>query len=319
MNILFVTSSRIGDAVLSTGVLDHLISEYPDARITIACGPVAAPLFEAVPNLSRIIVMEKKAFALHWFKLWAACVGGYWSLVVDLRASLLAWFLPARRRRVLNPSRKLEHRVRRLSDLFGLDEPRAPRLWTAPRHQAEAARLIPADEPVLALSPTANWRGKQWRAENFTALAERLTGPRGILPGARLAVFGAPSERTAAGPVIDALPRQRRIDLVGKADLLTAFACLERCAFFVGNDSGLMHLAAAARVPTLGLFGPSRVEHYAPWGEHAAVVQTAIPYDDLCPPGFVPRPTDALMDSLSVDMAEAAARALWRRCRGFAA
>ena len=119
--------------------------------------------------------------------------------------------------------------------------------------------------------------------------------------------------------MIDALPRQRRIDLVGKADLLTAFACLERCAFFVGNDSGLMHLAAAARVPTLGLFGPSRVEHYAPWGAHAAVAQTAIPYDDLCPPGFVPRPTDALMDSLSVDMAEAAARALWRRCRGFAA
>ena len=319
MNILFVTSSRIGDAVLSTGVLDHLVCEHPDARITIACGPVAAPLFEAVPNLSRIIVMEKKPFALHWLKLWAMCVGGYWSLVVDLRASALAWFLPARRRRVLGTSRELVHRVRRLSDLFGLDEPKAPRLWTEPRHEEEAARLMPADELVLALSPTANWRGKQWRAENFTALAERLTGPRGILPGAPVAVFGAASERPAARPVIDAIPRQRRVDLVGKVDLLTAFACLKRCAFFVGNDSGLMHIAAAARVPTLGLFGPSRVEHYAPWGEHAAVARTAIPYDELFPPGYVPRPTDALMDSLSVDTAAAAARALWRRCRGLAA
>ncbi len=319
MNILFVTSSRIGDAVLSTGVLDHLVCEHPDARITIACGRVAAPLFEAVPNLSRVIVMEKKPLALHWLKLWAMCVGGYWSLVVDLRASALAWFLPARRRHVLGTSRELVHRVRRLSDLFGLDEPKAPRLWTEPRHEEEAARLMPADEPVLALSPTANWRGKQWRAENFTALAERLTGPRGILPGAPVAVFGAASERPAARPVIDAIPRQRRVDLVGKVDLLTAFACLKRCAFFVGNDSGLMHIAAAARVPTLGLFGPSRVEHYAPWGEHAAVARTAIPYDELFPPGYVPRPTDALMDSLSVDTAEAAARALWRRCRGLAA
>lgn len=319
MNILFVTSSRIGDAVLSTGVLDHLISEYPDARISIACGPVAAPLFEAVPNLCRIIVIHKKPFALHWLKLWAACVGSRWSLVVDLRASLLAWFLPARRRRVLGPSRDLVHRVRRLSELIDLDQPKAPRLWTAPRHADVAARLIPADGPVLALSPTANWRGKRWPAENFTALAERLTGAGGILPGARVAVFGAASERPAARPVIEAIPHARRIDLVGKVDLLTAFACLKRCAFFVGNDSGLTHIAAAAHVPTLGLFGPSRVEHYAPWGEHAAVAQTAIPYDELCPPGYVPRPTDALMDSLSVDTAEAAARALWRRCRGPAA
>ncbi|MCZ6745098.1 MAG: glycosyltransferase family 9 protein, partial [Alphaproteobacteria bacterium] len=45
MNILFITSTRIGDAVLSTGILDHLICQFPDARITVACGPEAAPLF----------------------------------------------------------------------------------------------------------------------------------------------------------------------------------------------------------------------------------------------------------------------------------
>ncbi len=42
MNILFITSTRIGDAVLSTGILDHLVGQIPDARITVACGPEAA-------------------------------------------------------------------------------------------------------------------------------------------------------------------------------------------------------------------------------------------------------------------------------------
>ena len=52
MDILFVTATRIGDAVLSTGLLHYLIERYPSARLTIAAGPIAAPLFEAVPGSS---------------------------------------------------------------------------------------------------------------------------------------------------------------------------------------------------------------------------------------------------------------------------
>ena len=55
MRILFVTATRIGDAVLSTGLLSHLLDRYPMARLTIAAGPVAAPLFAAVPRLERIM------------------------------------------------------------------------------------------------------------------------------------------------------------------------------------------------------------------------------------------------------------------------
>src|SRR5271170_2659091 len=49
MRILFVTSNRVGDAVLSTGLLDHLIRSHPDARITVACGPPAVGVFARMP------------------------------------------------------------------------------------------------------------------------------------------------------------------------------------------------------------------------------------------------------------------------------
>jgi lipopolysaccharide heptosyltransferase III len=319
MHILFVTATRIGDAVLSTGLLSHLIERYPSARLTVAAGPVAAPLFEAVPGLDRLLVVQKRRWGLHWPTLYAQVAGRRWDLVVDLRGSALAWLLRARARRVTAKGDAGEHRVHQLARLFDLDSPPGPRLWTAPRHERAAEALIPPGAAVLAVGPSANWRGKEWRAERFAELARRLTAPDGPLPNARIAVLAAAHERPQAEPVLAGAPAGRAIDLIGRTELLTAAAVLRRCALFIGNDTGLMHIAAASGVPTLGLFGPSPVEQYAPWGRCAAWVSTELPRSAMFPPGFDHRATDTLMDSLSVDAAEAAARRLWTRAMSLAA
>jgi ADP-heptose:LPS heptosyltransferase len=319
MNILFVTATRIGDAVLSTGLLSHLIERHPGVRLSIAAGPVAAPLFEAVPGLERLMVMQKRRWALHWPALYRRVAGRRWDLVVDLRGSALAWMLRAGERRVMAKGNVSEHRVRQLARLFVLDPPPSPQLWTAPRHERAAEKLVPPVGPVLAIGPAANWRGKQWRAERFAELALRLTASEGPLPGARVAVLAAGHERGQAEPVLAAIPPGRAIDLVGRTELLTAAAVLRRCALFIGNDAGLMHIAAASGVPTLGLFGPSPVGQYAPWGRCTASVCTDVPPSAMFPPGFDHRTTDTLMDSLSVETAEAAARRLWARAASLAA
>ena len=312
MHILFVTATRIGDAVLSTGLLSHLIGRYPMARLTIAAGPMAAPLFEAVPQLEQLEVIQKRRWSAHWLPFYAAVATRRWDLVVDLRGSALAWLLRAGERRVMAKGDAREHRVRQLARLFRLDPPPSPQLWTAPRHDRAAAALIPPGAPVLAIGPAANWRGKEWRADRFAALAHRLTVPDGLLPGWRVAVLAAAHERRQAEPVLAAIPLNRRIDLVGKVDLLTAAAVLRHCALFIGNDTGLMHIAAASGTPTLGLFGPSPSDQYAPWGQHAALVRSVDRPDALFGPCFDHRTTDTLMDGLSVDDAEAAAGRLWR-------
>src|ERR1700694_1390218 len=305
MHILFVTATRIGDAVLSTGLLSHVVERFPGARFTIAAGPVAAPLFEAVPRLERLVVLEKRRGGLHWLGLYARAVPRRWHLVVDLRGSVLAWMLRAGERRVMAKGDAGEHRVRQLGRLFDLDPPPGPVLWTAPRHERAATVLVPPGAPVLAIGPAANWRGKQWRAERFAELALRLTATAGPLPGMRVAVVAAHQEREQAEPLLRAIPRDRRIDLVGTVDLLTAAAVLRRSALFIGNDTGLMHIAAAAGAPTLGLFGPSPVNQYAPWGRHTAVVRSKQPPETMFGPGFDHRTTDTLMDGLSIEAAEA--------------
>jgi heptosyltransferase-3 len=267
MRILFVTSNRVGDAVLSTGLLAHLIRICPDSRITVACGTVAEGVFARMPNLERILVLEKQPYGGHWLGLWAATVGTVWDLVVDIRASALSYLVPTRRRAVMR--KRPGHKTEQLAALLGIAPPPLPVAWTAPEDRARAEHLLPPGPPVIALAPTANWVGKVWPAERFVALYRALAA--GPLAGARAAVFAGPGpqERALAAPVLAALPQA--IDLAGALTLPEAAACLARSALFVGNDSGLMHLAAAAGAPTLGLFGPTPAAEYAPAGRRTAV------------------------------------------------
>jgi ADP-heptose:LPS heptosyltransferase len=286
VRILFITATRIGDAVLSTGLLDHLIRTHPEARITIACGPAAEGVFARMPNRERTIVLAKRRFRRHWIELWRQVAGRRWDLVVDLRASAFAWTVRAGRRVVAKGGRQPGQRLGQLGALLGLDPAPLPVAWTAPQDAARAALLLPGQGPWIALGPTANWDRKVWPAERFVALFRALTGPGGPLPGARAAILGGPgaAEAAMAAPVLAALGERTAVDLVGRLALPEAAAVLARSALFVGNDSGLMHLAAATGTPTLGLFGPSRVEEYAPVGRRA---------------GFVVAPGSPALDSMA--------------------
>ncbi len=279
MRILFVTSNRLGDAVLSTGLLDHLIRSHPAARFTIACGPVAEGVFARLPNRDRTIVLDKLPYRLHWLPFWASVACTHWDLVVDIRGSTIAWMVPTRRRAVMR--RRPGHKVAQLGAVLGLDPPPLPVAWTAPEDRARAAALLPPHQRFIGLGPTANWAPKTWPPARFAALYRALV--RGPLPGARPVIFAGPgeAERALAAPLLAALPEA--IDLVGRLSLPEVAACLACCALFVGNDSGLMHLAASAGAPTLGLFGPTPAAEYAPAGPRAAaVLSCSESMQDLC-------------------------------------
>lgn len=313
MRLLFITATRLGDALLTTGLLAHLVDRHPGARVTVACGPVAAGLFSAVPGLDQLIKVKKRRFAGHWFRLWARTVGTRWDLVIDMRGSTLGWLL---RTRQLRRWRKggSGHRLAQIARVLDIDAPLLPRVWTRPEHDAQARALIPDGIPVLALGPTANFVGKQWPVERFAELAGSLVRTGAPLAGARIAVFAAPHERAQAARLLAMLPPERLIDAVDTGEILTVYAALKRCRLYVGNDSGLMHLAAASGVPTLGLFGPSPSALYAPVGPHASFVSTDIVYPKHWimlknDPGFLGH----MMDTLPVERAVAAATRLLAR------
>lgn len=316
MRVLFITSTRIGDAVLSTGLLHHLIETDSDPDIWVACGVPAAPIFAETSSVKRVIPLQKKGLLGHWWHLWSRTILRRWDLIVDLRGSAIAWLLWTKERRILRGTSDGRHRVEQLASFLGVEPPPAPRVSISEAARARAVVTIPPGAPVLALGPTANWAAKQWPADRFIELTRRLTAAGGPLEGARIAVFGAANERAMAQPLIDAVARTRLIDLVGRLDVLNAYACLTRCAFYIGNDSGLMHLAAAAGIPTLGLFGPSPEQHYAPWGERTAAIRGARSYEQLwAEVEAAGRKPGNLMGDLDVDRVERAVLALLAKAR----
>lgn len=270
MRILFITSNRIGDAVISTGLLSHLVRAHPGCRITVACGPVAEGVFARMPNRERTIVLGKRRHDLHWVMLWRSVVRTRWDLVVDLRRSLVSYLVLTRRRAVKGRATAGLRKYEQLAAVLGLSPAPLPVVWTGKADWEHAARLLPPDRPIIGLGPTANWAPKAWPAERFAALFHALAA--GPLPGAVPAVFAGPGaqERAMAAPLLRLLPNA--VDLCGALSLPEAAACLQRCALYVGNDSGLMHLAAAAGTPTVGLCSATRdrAEEMAPAGLRSA-------------------------------------------------
>jgi ADP-heptose:LPS heptosyltransferase len=310
--ILFITATRIGDAVLSSGLLRRLADEIPNASFTIVAGPVAAPLFLDVPRLDEVIVFEKAKDGRHWWRLWRQVRKTRWGLVVDLRGSAISQFLRRKRRAVFKrvPGAAVHKVVEAARVLKVEGEPPAPFLYASQEIEDAAALLTAGEGPILALAPSANWVGKTWPLERFAQVAIKLMGDGGPMEGGRVMVLGSPEDAHVVQSLRDVVPKARFIDLVGKVDLLTAYACLKHARLFIGNDSGLMHLAAAAGAPTLGLFGPSDETLYAPWGEKTRVVRGPRDFQQILAvdPGFQ-QELCHMMD-LPVDTVVAAAKDL---------
>jgi ADP-heptose:LPS heptosyltransferase len=277
--ILFIAPPRLGDAVLSSGLIKRLCDEVPNARFTFVAGRVTAPLFADTPGLEQIIVDDGEGPA-PGFRLWLKTRGRLWGLILDLRGTGVAAFLRRRRRASLQASKTPVHKVVQAARLLHLEnDPPAPYLFVGAETEARAAKRTSGERPILAVAPGASWVGRAWPAERFGSVVARLLAPGGPMPDGRLMILGGEGDREAGRAIKLAVSRDRIIAEPGQQDPLTTYACLRRARLVIGNESGATQLAAAAGAPTLALFGPSDERICAPWGADARVLRGPRDFD----------------------------------------
>ncbi len=267
--ILVVTLSNIGDAVMTTPVLEALAGRWPAARIDLVADRRSAELFTRAPWLGEIHYRDKRAGKRGLLHLIRALRRRRYDLAVDLRTEWLTFTLRARRRLMRPwgrraPGHSVEQHFAVVAGLPGMSSPPPLRIWLDDTLREEARRRLEplAGRRLLALGPGANWAGKCWPQESFARLPERLERQFG-----GLLLLGGPDDRERCRAVAAAstLPL---LDFSGQTGLLQACALLEQAAVFVGNDSGLGHMAAAVGTPVVTVFGPGEPERYHPWGGH---------------------------------------------------
>ena len=270
--LLVVTLSNIGDVVMTTPVFEALATAYPNTLIDIFADARSAALLAPAPYAGEVFLYHKRAGWRARSVLLRALRQRRYRVVVDLRGPILGYLLRADTRLCKPSSRSpghhaVEEHFAALGPLLPGISPPPCRLYLSAQNTSAAAKLLTAlpGREWLALAPGANWPGKKWPRSHYRALLE-LAAPH--FDGAILLGSAQDSDDIAALADL-ALPT---LVTAGTTDLGTAAALLAQARAFVGNDSGLGHIAAAMGTPSLTVFGPGDPTRYRPWGPYAHIV-----------------------------------------------
>ncbi len=186
--------------------------------------------------------------------------------------------------------------------LINLNYNIAPQIPLNEKDKFKALKIIKKigfNKNILVVAPVTNWRRKNWPLKNFALLINKLTKKDSIFKS--IILLGSENEIKECNQLKAMIKNSKVYNMSGKYDLKTVSAILRHCKLFIGNDSGLMHLAAASNIKTLGLFGPSREENYRPWGKNSYYLRTKKSYDELVLNKEYNRHLDSsLMTSLNV-------------------
>jgi heptosyltransferase-3 len=165
-----------------------------------------------------------------------------------------------------------EHYCKPLETLAIYVQRPQPRLYPSEADRAAAAEFFKggASRPVVAVHPGSGSEKKNWPVQKFALLCRWLTEQKGA---ELLVVQGEADERVVRELAGLLAPRQfRRAHGLRLPELA---AVLQRCTLFLGNDSGITHMAAAVGVPVVAMFGPLSPKIWEPVGEHVRVVRFA--------------------------------------------
>lgn len=317
---------------MTTPALRAIRESFPGARITVLANPVVAPLFEHHGVVDEVVVYDRKgvhAGVRGRLRMAAELRQRHFDLAILLQnaidAAVIAWLARIPRRMgyrtdgrglflthgvpVEEGTRKLHHVEYYLVMLgrFGIatTDRSLSLATTVAEDDRMAERLreagIGGGEFLLGINPGASYgSAKRWYPERFAAVADLLAERW----GAKVVITGGPGEAGIAADIAAAMTRPGLV-MAGRTSVREMMALIRRCGFFVTNDSGPMHIAAAFGVPLVAVFGPTDHTTTSPWTDRAAIVRSET---DCAPCLKRECPTDhRCMMAVTVDMVVKAA------------
>jgi len=319
-SILILQTKFIGDIVLTSTLAKNLQLQYPGVRIVFLCEARFASFLTGHGIASEVVPFSRakmrgsalqrgreffgtvRTLRRHRFDMTIDITCSKTSRVISelVNAPIQLGYVPTEKplrwyeRQPANVAMKpfafgeKHFLYRYLSPLEALGvelRVKAPDIRPLPFETTRAFALLARHgiQPngFIAVHAGASFIGRRWQPERFAAAIDRIAGKTGL----GIVLVGAPDENEATDRIM-AEAKTSVANLAGILRLETLLALLAEARLFLGNESGPMHMAAAAGTPVVGLYGLTNPIRWAPVGAPAISLRPSMPCDcvggDLC-------------------------------------
>lgn len=257
--------SWLGDAIMATPAIQNIIKTYPDAKITLLGSFVSTQAFENYPNIEKVMVDNTKKDGNRYKNLISLAKSiGKVDLAISFRRSFsskfMMFFVKAKKKFNYKRLTKKEiHLAIRYNDFVN----KVLKLNNEVGYLKLYFEPFKFDKPTFGINPGATYgSAKRWYPQEFAKLAITLSSKYDIV------IFGGPSEIDIAKDIEDELIKNGVLNyqnLAGKTSIKELIEKIAGLNLFVTNDSGPMHVAAAYKVKTVSIFGPTKFTETNQW------------------------------------------------------
>ncbi len=250
---------------MATPVIENLIKTYPDAQITLLGSFVSTQAFQGYPNIKKVIIDDTKKSGNRYKNLISLAKSiGRVDLAISFRRSIsskfMMFFIKAKKKFNYRRLTKKEiHLCIRYNDFVNKvlnlkNEVGDLKLYFKPFNYGK---------PTLGINPGATYgSAKRWYPEEFAKIAIEMSKKYDIV------IFGGPAETNIAKDIENELVSKGITNYQNLAGKTTIPELIEKIAgldLFITNDSGPMHIAAAYKVKTIAIFGPTKFTETNQW------------------------------------------------------
>ncbi len=316
-NILIIKPSALGDIVHSLPFLNALKRGFPHARIDWVVGHGLHTFLEGHPLINKLWVIKKD----HWKKLGnlkqtireinelrCGLGASKYDVSIDLsglfRSGMISYFSKAKIRLGFKESDEgsplfYTHKIHGSMNIHAIDRYlKIAQFMGCPTDEI-AYPFAPYDffpkichslpESYVVMSPSAGKPANRWQAEKFGELASKLNLP--------VVVISSAAEADIADEVVSH-SKGNAVSIAGKTGLKELLSVIKGASYFICNDTGPMHMAAALDIPVFAIFGPANPVRTGPYGTLHTVLQKELD----CSPCYRQKPCDnyRCMENLSV-------------------
>lgn len=254
----------LGDGVMATPAIENLLKIYPDAQLTVFGSFVSTALFKHHPNIEQLIIDDSKQSGNRLIKLYkTARALGRFDVALSFRSSFaskwLIFCVSAQKKAVYRRVGEADtHQVIRYNDFVNHTlgqhlEPADLTLFTQP--SAQPSTQHSNQPPLLGLNPGSTYgSAKRWYPDEFAQVAIALSKQFDIV------ILGGPKETDIAQDIEQMLAAHDITHVTNRAGSMGIEQLIEQIAqldILITNDSGPMHVAAAFKVKTVAIFGPT--------------------------------------------------------------